>query len=174
MLKLNASAVITNDNSSTYKKTLTTFATYMLDFLLNYGYYGLFIACFLAATILPFSSEFVLSGCLLAGLNPVWCLIAATTGNFLGGLTNYFLGYLGKLEWAEKYLKVKHKKIIKMQNWLNNKGAFMAFFSFVPFVGDIIPLALGFMRANFWKMSFSMLLGKFLRYVFVIYLVKLF
>ena len=54
--------------------------TYM-EFLIAYGYIGVFIASFLAATILPFSSEVVLTGVLLAG-SAYWpCMIAATLGN---------------------------------------------------------------------------------------------
>ncbi len=41
-----------------------------MDFLLEWGYLGLFIGSFLASTIIPFSSEFLLVGMLLAGGNP--------------------------------------------------------------------------------------------------------
>ena len=137
----------------------------MLEFLLDYGYYGLFLVAFLAATVLPFSSEFAFGGCLAAGMTPVLCIVAATLGNFGGGLTSYYIGYLGKIEWVEKYFRVKREKIEKTQQWLNNKGAFMAFFSFVPFVGDLIPLALGFMRASVSKTVVSLFLGKLVRFI---------
>lgn len=143
----------------------------MLEFLIDYGYIGLFIACFLAATILPFSSDFVFAGLLIAGLLPWPCVFIATLGNWLGGMTNYFLGRLGKVEWIEKYLKIDRGKIEKMQRWLNGKGAYIAFFSFVAFVGDVMAVALGLMRTNFLKVSVSMLIGKFCRYVVVMYLV---
>jgi len=58
-----------------------------MDFLIDYGYIGVFIASFLAATILPFSSEVVLTGALLGGGGYWSCMIAATAGNFLGGMT---------------------------------------------------------------------------------------
>lgn len=142
----------------------------MLDFLVEYGYYGLFLVAFLAATVLPFSSEFAFGGCLAAGLDPTWCVVSATAGNFLGGMTSYYLGYLGKIEWVEKYFKVKREKIEKTQRWLNNKGAYMAFFSFVPFIGDMIPLALGFMRASVTKTTVSLFLGKLVRFIVMAYL----
>ncbi len=143
----------------------------MLEFLAQYGYIGLFIACFLAATILPFSSDIVFAGLLLAGLLPWPCVFIATAGNWMGGMTNYFLGRLGKIEWIEKYLKIERGKIERMQNWLNGKGAYIAVFSFVAFVGDIMAVALGLMRTNLLKVSASMLVGKFCRYVVVMYLV---
>ncbi|TWP24107.1 DedA family protein [Apibacter muscae] len=141
----------------------------MLDALMQYGYVGLFIASFLSATILPFSSEAVLLGILALGGNSWICILLATLGNTLGGLTNYFLGKMGKMVWIEKYLKVKKEKLEKMQQWLEKKGASMAFFSFLPIVGDTIPLALGYMRANIYIVTVFMLLGKFLRYLVVFY-----
>ncbi len=142
----------------------------MLDGFVEYGYIGLFLASFLAATILPFGSEFVFAGLLAMGMNAWGCVIVATVGNWLGGMTNYYLGRLGKIEWIEKYLKVDKAKIDKMQHWLEGKGAIMAFFSFMPVVGDIIALALGYMRANVYIVNVAMLAGKFVRYLVIMYI----
>jgi membrane protein YqaA with SNARE-associated domain len=141
----------------------------MLDSFVEYGYIGLFTASFLAATILPLGSEVVFAGLLAAGLNGWTCVVVASVGNWLGGMTNYYLGRLGKVEWIEKYLKVRQEKIDRMQHWLEGKGAVMAFFSFLPVVGDIIALALGFMRANVYIVNTAMLAGKFFRYVLIMY-----
>ncbi|MDR2950542.1 MAG: DedA family protein [Prevotella sp.] len=141
----------------------------MLDGFVEYGYIGLFLASFLAATILPLGSEVVFAGLLAAGLNGWTCVLVASVGNWLGGMTNYYLGRLGKVEWIEKYLKVKKEKIDKMQHWLEGKGAAMAFFSFLPVVGDIIALALGYMRANVYIVNVAMFTGKCIRYVLIMY-----
>lgn len=141
----------------------------MLDGFVEYGYVGLFIASFLAATILPFGSEFVFVTLVAFGLDPWTCTIVASVGNWLGGMTNYYLGKLGKIEWIEKYLKIKKERIDKIQRWLEGKGAAMAFFSFLPVVGDIIAVALGYMRANVYVVNISMFSGKFLRYVLIMY-----
>ena len=146
----------------------------MLDGFVEYGYIGLFLASFLAATILPFGSEFVFVTLIAFRLDPWLCTIIASVGNWLGGMTNYYLGRLGKTEWIEKYLKVKKEKIEKIQQWLHGKGAVMAFFSFLPAVGDIIALALGYMRANVYIVNICMFLGKFIRYVMLMYGVQLF
>lgn len=137
----------------------------MTEGLIEYGYWGLLLASFLAATILPLGSEVVFSALIVAGLDVWTCILFATIGNALGGLTCYLIGSLGKIEWVEKYLKIKREKIEKMQIWLQGKGAFMGFFAFVPGVGDLIIVALGFMRSNIWITTLSMTLGKFLRYV---------
>lgn len=141
----------------------------MLDWLVEYGYIGLFLAAFLAATILPFGSEFVFVALLAAGLDGWTCVIVASIGNWLGGMTNYYLGRLGKTEWIEKYLKIKKEKIQKIERYLQGKGASMAFFSFLPAVGDIIAIALGYMRANIYIVNISMFAGKFIRFVLIMY-----
>jgi membrane protein YqaA with SNARE-associated domain len=135
-----------------------------MEYFIEYGYIGLFIASFLAATILPFSSEVVLTGVLLAG-SAYWpCMIAATLGNFLGGMTCYWLGMVGKVEWIKKYLRMNIDKLLKMQDWLKNKGSWISFFVFLPGIGDFIAVGLGFLRANVWMVAFYMFLGKALRY----------
>jgi membrane protein YqaA with SNARE-associated domain len=107
----------------------------------------------------------VLSGLLAAGADSTGCLLAATAGNFLGGMTCFWIGHLGKTAWIEKYLKVKEDKLQKTLRFLHGKGAAMAFFTFVPFIGDLLAVGLGYMRANVWITSSTMLLGKFLRYL---------
>lgn len=141
----------------------------MLDWLIEYGYIGLFLAAFLAATILPFGSEFVFVALIAAGLDGWTCVVVASIGNWLGGMTNYYLGRLGKTEWIEKYLNVKKEKIDKIQHWLQGKGAAMAFFSFLPFVGDVIAIALGYMRSNIYIVNISMFAGKLIRFVLIMY-----
>ncbi|GAB6010597.1 YqaA family protein [Viscerimonas tarda] len=141
----------------------------MLEGFVEYGYIGLFLASFLAATILPFGSEVVFVALIAAGMDAWTCTLVASTGNWMGGMTNYYLGHLGKIEWIEKYLKIKKEKIEKIQHWLKGKGAAMAFFSFMPVVGDVIAVALGYMRANVYVVNISMFLGKFARYVVIMY-----
>lgn len=138
--------------------------------LIEWSYLGLFIATFLAGSILPFSSEAVLSGVLAMGANNWGCVAAATAGNFLGGMSCYWLGHIGKIEWLEKYLKVKREKLDKYLLFMHGKGSWMAFFTFVPVVGDLLAVTLGYMRANVWITGASMLLGKFLRYWFWMFL----
>ena len=140
-----------------------------MDEYIQYGYYGLFSISFLAATILPISSELVFIALLAADFNPILLLLSATLGNWIGGMTNYYLGYLGKIEWIEKYFRVPMDKIQNIKEKIYNKGAYMAFFCFLPAIGDIIGFALGFMRANIVIVNISMFLGKLFRYVVLLY-----
>lgn len=139
----------------------------MLEGLVEYGYWGLFLASFLAATILPLSSEVVFAALVASGMN-LWSLILyATVGNSLGGATCYYIGRLGQIEWLEKWFKIDRAKIDKTISWLEGKGALMGFFGFLPGIGDPILVALGFMRANVPVVMISMMIGKLLRYIVV-------
>lgn len=145
-----------------------------IQFLIDWGYLGMFISAFLAGTVIPFSSEVVLAGLLHPdlGLNPYTCLFAATAGNALGSLTCYGIGRLGKLEWLTKYFNIDPVKFRAMRIYLHNKSAYMAFFAFVPIFGSIMIIALGFLRSNVITVTISMVLGKFLRYIVVILIAK--
>ena len=131
--------------------------------LIDWGYLGLFISALLAGSIIPFSSELVMVALVKVGLSPAVCVLAATLGNTLGGMTCYYMGHLGKTDWIEKYFKVKKEKIEKTQRFLQGKGALMAFFAFLPFVGEAIAIALGFMRSNVFLTTTSMFADKLLR-----------
>lgn len=138
------------------------------QFLIEWGYIGLFIAAMLAGSIVPFSSEIVMVALVKMGLDPTGCIIAGSLGNTAGGMTCYWMGHLGKIEWIEKYFKVKKEKIEKMKTFLQGKGAMMAFFTFLPAIGEVIAIALGFMRSNIWITTLSMFTGKLIRYILLL------
>jgi membrane protein YqaA with SNARE-associated domain len=133
--------------------------------LFDYSLAGLFLASFLAATIVPFSSEALLSFLIVNGTDPVTAVLVATAGNWLGGMSSFGIGYLGKWEWIEKYLRIKRESIEKWHNRLYRRGAVFAFLSWVPAVGDIFAVGLGLLRSNIVITALAMLAGKFLRYV---------
>ena len=60
-----------------------------MESFVELGLLGLFIASFLAATILPMNSEIVLSVLLVNDYSLSASLFVATLGNWLGGMTNY-------------------------------------------------------------------------------------
>jgi membrane protein YqaA with SNARE-associated domain len=131
----------------------------------DYNLWGLFLASFLAATVVPFSSEALLSYLIINGTDAYAAVFVATAGNWLGGMSSYVIGYLGRWEWIEKYMRIKRETIEKWHNRLYNRGAIFAFLCWVPAVGDIFAVGLGILRANILVTAISMLSGKFLRYV---------
>ena len=146
-----------------------------VDILNQHGYWGMFVAAFLAASVFPFSSEAVMVGLQVAGLSPLPLLLWGTAGNVAGSMFNYCIGRLGRIEWIEKYLHVKKEKMERAQHWMEQKGAWVGgFLCFVPVVGDAISVALGFMRANWLICLLSITLGKLTRYAVLVYTVTLF
>lgn len=144
---------------------MDSFIDTLIQLLIDWGYVGLFISALLAGSIIPFSSELVLVALVNVGLSPAVCVLSAALGNTVGGMTCYYMGRLGRIDWIEKYFKVKKEKIDRMQHFLQGKGALMAFFAFLPFVGEAIAIALGFMRSNLMLTTVSMFIGKLLRYM---------
>ncbi len=135
--------------------------------LQDLGLLGLFIGSFLASTVLPFPSEALLLGNVAMG-NSVWlCVLVAGVGNTLGGMTSFFIGWLGKWDWLERIFKVKREKVERMQAEVNRYKAFIAFFCWLPIVGDLIAITLGFMRISPFKSCLYMAVGRFARFAFV-------
>ncbi|MBR2231810.1 MAG: DedA family protein [Prevotella sp.] len=146
----------------------------LLDFLSQYGYWGMLIAAFLAGSFFPFSSEAVMLGFMAAGLDNWPLIIYGTIGNVLGSLFNYGVGHLGRLDWVERYLHVKKKDLDKAQRFMAGRGAWMGFFAFLPILGSAITIMLGFMRSNFIISMLSITIGKLLRYVILVFGADLF
>lgn len=142
---------------------------FIIDILTSWGYLGMGLAAFLAGSFFPFSSEVVMVGLQTAGLDPWRLVIYGTVGNVAGGMFNYGVGRLGKLEWIERYLHVRREKLIQARRFMRGHGALMGFFSFIPILGSAITIVLGLTRANLLLSLFSITLGKFLRYVLLIY-----
>lgn len=135
-----------------------------MNWLGDWGYLGLFIGCFLAATVIPFSSDVLYFASLGLGGSVALTLLFATLGNWLGGLTSYWVGYAGKWEWIEKWFKVKRETLEKQKQKVNKYGSWLALFTWLPFVGDVFAIALGFYRTRFWTTALFMLIGKFVRF----------
>lgn len=127
------------------------------------------VAAFLAGSFFPFSSEAVFAALFAAGLQPVELTIYATIGNVAGGMFNYGVGRLGRLDWIEKYLHVKKESLDKAQNFMADRGAWMGFFAFLPLLGSAITIVLGLTRANIVISVISITIGKVLRYVLLVY-----
>ena len=142
----------------------------LIDILIDFGYWGMLAAAFLAGSFFPFSSEAVMTALVAVGLYPVQLTIYATIGNVAGGLFNYGVGRMGRLDWIEKYLHVSKESLDKATKFMGGHGAWMGFFAFVPILGSAITICLGLMRANIIISVISITLGKFIRYAILAYI----
>ena len=129
------------------------------------GLLGLFIGTFLAATILPFSSDALYIAVLAATKDPIGCLAVGTVGNWLGSVVTYWIGWIGRWEWIEKWFKVKRETLEKQKVKIDNYGVWLALLAWIPIIGDVIAIALGFYRTRPWATMFLLLVGKFARFL---------
>lgn len=122
------------------------------------GLAGLFAASFLAATVIPLSSEAALFGFLRLYPDEAGVALAvATLGNSLGGLTSYALGrLLPERTQANLDARVLEK--------LRRYGSPVTFFAWLPVVGDGLCIAAGWLRLNWLAVTAFMTAGRFARY----------
>ncbi|NOQ32336.1 MAG: DedA family protein [Helicobacteraceae bacterium] len=135
----------------------------------NLGELSLFISAFLAATILPFSSEASLIIAITAGMTPFKALIIASFGNVLAIILNYFIGY--KLSnYAHKQL---NSKIGKKAFYLSEKyGYYSLLFSWLPIIGDPITLIAGLSKLKFWYFFIVVATLRVARYYLIIFAIS--
>ena len=105
----------------------------MIDALIQFGPFGMFLAAFLAGSFFPFSSEAVMLALLAMGLNPWELMLYGTAGNVLGSVFNYCVGRLGKEEWFEKYLHVKPEHMERARRFMRGTHGILCIHSYSRF-----------------------------------------
>jgi membrane protein YqaA with SNARE-associated domain len=141
-----------------------------MEYFSGFGCAGLFVAAFLAATVLPLSSEVVLTALLLNGLPPVGLVLMATAGNVLGSLTNYGLGYWASLSVIKKWLKMSEDDFVTAERRFQKYGLVSLCFAWVPVIGDPLTVIAGVLRIRMLWFVPLVAAGKLTRYVVIAYL----
>lgn len=140
----------------------------LADFLIAIGPLGMFFAAFLAGSFFPFSSELVMVGLLGAGSNATSLLIWGTLGNTFGGYFNYLVGSMGKEEWITRRLKIDPGRLRRGKVYVRHYGAWAGLLSWLPILGSVITIAMGYVRTNRVLSAISIFLGKYVRYQILI------
>jgi len=139
----------------------------MQEILVGHGYPALFLLSFLAATVLPFGSEWLLAGLLLNGFDPSLTVALATVGNTLGALTTYGLGRWGGPVLTGRLLRLDEAARRKSEDFYARYGAWSLLLSWVPVVGDPLCLVGGVLRMGISRFLLLVFVGKLARYVAV-------
>tara|TARA_B110000285_G_C14955064_1_gene528765 strand:- start:376 stop:789 length:414 start_codon:yes stop_codon:yes gene_type:complete len=135
-------------------------------------YTSLFIISFLAATILPLSSELTLAGLIATyNYNNLLLLIAASLGNILGSIVNWILGFYSRNLTSTKWFPFKDEQIKRSSNWFNKFGKWSLLFAWVPIIGDPLTLAAGLLRVKFTEFLILVSIGKVFRYFLIYYFI---
>ena len=132
--------------------------------LIDYGLPALFVLSFLAATIIPLGSEWLLVALLLKSFNVESVVAVATLGNFLGACTTYCVGIWGADFFVKRVLGMDDKKMRRAESLYNKYGAWSLLLSWLPIVGDPLCLVGGVLRYNFLLFSLLVFIGKLGRY----------
>ena len=68
-------------------------------------------------------------------------------------------------DWIEKLFKINREKLEKQKVYIDKYGIWLALINWVPFVGDLFSIALGFYKTNPWLTAFLFLIGRSLRFL---------
>jgi len=137
------------------------------DTFIEFGFLGLFLASFLAATILPLSSEVVLCYLLMNDYSPVISTIVATAGNVSGSFTNYAIGYWGSLLVIQNVLKISLHDFSRAKKRFEKYGVLSLCFAWIPVIGDPLTLVAGVLKINVMIFLFLVTAGKLCRYIII-------
>ncbi len=139
----------------------------MADFAV-YG--GLFLSAFLSATLLPGSSEALLTGLVVSGQGEPWLLLAAAVmGNVLGSLVNWICGRFLAAFRDRKWFPVSPRRYAQAAGWFERYGVWSLLFAWAPVVGDPLTVIAGAFRVGFLPFLLLVTIGKLVRYLFILW-----
>ena len=134
-------------------------------------YLSLFGISFLAATILPFSSELTLAGLIsTSNYDNLLLLVFASFGNVLGSVFNWGLGFYARNLTIKKWFPFKETQIERSSKWFSKFGKWSLLFAWVPIVGDPLTFVAGLLRVRFLDFIILVAIGKVSRYLIIFYL----
>ena len=128
------------------------------------AYLGLFFSAFLSATLLPGSSEVLLTALTQQGHNQWWLWLSATLGNSLGSLVNWALGRYFLHFQGRRWFPVSRDSMHRAQSWFQRYGLWSLLLSWLPVIGDPLTLLAGIMRVRLWLFLLLVTFAKGARY----------
>jgi len=135
-------------------------------------YLSLFSISFLAATVLPFSSELTLAGLIsTSNYDNLLLLVVASFGNVLGSVFNWSLGFYSRNLSTKKWFPFKKTQIERSSKWFSKFGKWSLLFAWVPIVGDPLTFVAGLLRVRFFDFIILVAIGKVSRYLIIFYLI---
>jgi membrane protein YqaA with SNARE-associated domain len=128
------------------------------------GLWGLFFSALISATLLPGSSEIVMTALVTAYPSLAWpSLFVATAGNLVGSALSFGMGYAARQGYAN-FQGVKVDLESPRAQRLRKLGPPALFLAFLPLVGDALVVAAGWLKLPFWHSMAWVAAGKATRY----------
>ncbi len=142
----------------------------MEELVIQYGPGGLFLAAFLAATLLPFSSEAALAAAVGLGMPAGAALLWASAGNCLACLVNYYLGrFLGGPLLRRT---VRSRGGRSAYRRIKQHGTGALWLAWLPIIGDPITVLAGVFRMNLSVFLAIVWSTRIARYVVLLLIIK--
>jgi len=139
----------------------------MHDVLVSHGLPALFLLSFLASTLVPLGSEWLLVVLLLQGTDPVAAVSVATIGNWLGAVTTWAIGVWGGPYLIRRVLRVAPTDEERAERFYNRYGSWSLLLSWLPIIGDPLCLVGGLLRVGFLRFTLLVFTGKLVRYAVI-------
>jgi len=143
------------------------------DHLINNGLPALFLLSFLASTLLPLGSEWLLIVMIVGGRSIESVVAVATIGNYLGACTTYLVGLWGSTYLITKILRISDENLTRADSLYRKYGSWSLLLSWLPVVGDPLCLLGGIFRVRFFHYSILVFSGKLARYITVALVTKM-
>ena len=139
----------------------------MEPFLIDHGLPALFVLSFLAATLLPLGSEWLLLTLVLKGQSVTPLVLVATIGNVLGAIVTYSIGRWGAEFLQKKVLRLDDRQAERATQLYTRYGPVSLLFAWLPIVGDPLCLAAGLLNLSPLRFLLPVTIGKLGRYLFI-------
>lgn len=133
------------------------------------AYFGLLVAAFLAATLLPAQSEALLAGLVASGkFSTVLLVLVASVGNVLGSVLNWLIGRGIERFRDRRWFPVSPQALERAQGWYGRLGHWSLLLAWLPIIGDPLTLVAGTMREPLWRFLLLVTIGKVGRYLAIV------
>ena len=152
----------------------------MEQIALQYGYFGLFVMSFVAATLIAAPSDVVAMSMPQFGYNPVWVALVATLGGYLGNLVNYGVGKYGAAFVLARFFpdtvsnsnneddESDNRWMGRAQRLYERYGVWSLLLSGTPFIGDPLTTVAGAFNVNLLTFSALVLVGKVAKFALLL------
>lgn len=139
----------------------------MQEFLVANGYPALFSLSFLASTLIPLGSEWLLVTLIVQNFAPLPVVLVASAGNFLGACTSYAIGFYGSAFLTTRLLRMSERDREQAERFFARYGCWGLLLSWLPVVGDPMCVVAGTMKVAIHRFALLVLVGKLARYAVV-------
>jgi len=135
-------------------------------------YFSLFAVSFVGATLITAPADLMVFGMAQLRYDALAIVTFATIGSVLGSIVNYVAGKYG-VNYVLKKVATSNDRWYRFAERLFERGSWMVFFAWMPFIGDPLTIIAGTFKMQWWKFFTYVYLGKVLKYSVITVAVQL-